>query len=79
MAIGSAPEIGKEFITGGKVYYPWIIDGVQHQLMYGDSKVIYICGRPDNVYSMFEWQCHKGCCSSENHNGKQDEGQGDEF
>lgn len=75
MAIGSAPEIGTEFRTGTKdINYPWVVDGVQHQLMHGDSKVIYICGRPDNVYCMFEWQCHKGCCSSENHSGKQAQG-----
>jgi len=45
-----------------KAHYPWVVDGVQHQLMWGDSEIIYICGRPGNIYSMFEWRCHKGCC-----------------
>lgn len=63
MAIGSAPEVGREFLTGAKhANYPWVVDGVQHQLMLGDSKVVYICGNPNNIYSKFEWQCHKGCC-----------------
>ena len=63
MAIGSAPEVGREFLTGAKhANYPWVVDGVQHQLMWGDSKVVYICGHPNNIYSKFEWQCHKGCC-----------------
>jgi len=77
VAIGSEGEIGVKFLTGTEnINYPWIVDGVQHQLMHGDSKVIYICGRPDNVYCRFVWQCHKGCCSSEDHNGQQDEGEG---
>jgi len=61
VAIGSAPEIGKEFLTGGKVHYPWIIDGVQHQLMLGDSKVVYVKGRPDNIYPAGdEWEYSEG-------------------
>jgi hypothetical protein len=63
MAIGSAPEIGATFLTGAdKAHYPWVVDGVQHQLMWGDSEIVYICSRPENIYSQFEWRCHKGCC-----------------
>jgi len=51
MALGSAPEIGKNFVLGAKdISYPWIIDGKQHQLMHGEAKIGYIAGRPDNVY-----------------------------
>lgn len=65
MAIGSEGEIGVEFRTGSKnIHYPWIVDGVRHQLMHGDSKVVYICGRPGNLYPRLEWECHKGCCGS---------------
>jgi hypothetical protein len=65
VAIGSAPEIGTEFRTGtDNITYPWVVNGVRHQLMYGDSKVVYICGRPDNLYPQLEWECHKGCCGS---------------
>jgi hypothetical protein len=51
MAIGSEGEIGVEFRTGSKdIHYPWIVDGVQRQLMHGDSKLCFIAGRPDNIY-----------------------------
>jgi len=78
VAIGSEGEIGKQFNTGVKdIHYPWVVDGIQYQLMQGDAKVVYICGRPDNVYPRFEWSCQKGCCTSKEYNGKQDEGKGD--
>jgi len=65
VAIGSEGEIGVEFRTGTKdINYPWVVNGVRHQLMHGDSKVVYICGRPSNLYSRFEWECHRGCCVS---------------
>ena len=62
MAIGSEGEIGKTFITGGKdIHYPWIIDGVQHQLMLGDSKLVYVKGRPENIYPAGdEWEWSSG-------------------
>jgi len=62
MAIGSAPEIGTEFRTGTKdINYPWIVDGVQHQLMLGDSKLVYVKGRPENIYPAGdEWEWSSG-------------------
>lgn len=51
MAIGAAPEIGAEFRTGtDDIHYPWIVDGVLRHLMYGDSTIGFVAGRPDNVY-----------------------------
>lgn len=62
MAIGSEGEIGVEFRTGSEnIHYPWIIDGVHHHLMYGDSKIIYVKGRPDNIYPAGdEWEWSSG-------------------
>jgi hypothetical protein len=65
MAIGSAPEIGRSFVTGGIGHYPWVLpDGSTEQLMFGDSHLVFICGRADNIHppTHHSWQCHKGCC-----------------
>lgn len=51
MAIGSDGEIGVEFRTGvDDIHYPWIVNGERRQLMYGDSVIGFVSGRPDNVY-----------------------------
>jgi hypothetical protein len=63
VAIGSAPEIGAEFRTGTKdIHYPWIVDGKQNQLMYGDSKLVYVKGRPENIYPPegHDWEFSRG-------------------
>ena len=67
MAIGSAPEIGAEFRVGTKnIHYPWIVDGKQNQLMYGDSKLVYVKGRPDNIYPPegHDWEFSRGVFAS---------------
>jgi hypothetical protein len=67
VAIGSEGEIGKTFITGGKnIHYPWIVDGKQNQLMYGDSKLVYVKGREDNVYPPegHDWEFSRGVFAS---------------
>ena len=51
MAIGSEGEIGVTFLTGAEgIHYPWIVDGEQRQLMHGEAKLVYVLGRPDNIY-----------------------------
>lgn len=53
MAIGSAPEIGVEFRTHDAavpIHYPWIVDGVVRQLMYGEARLGFVPGREGNVY-----------------------------
>lgn len=53
MAIGSAPEIGVEFLTHdgkSKIHYPWIVDGVVRQLMYGEATLGFVRGLEGNVY-----------------------------
>jgi hypothetical protein len=65
MALGSAPEIGRTFVVGSNVnFYPWVRDdGTTEQLMFGDSELVFICGRPDNILPppQHTWRCHKRC------------------
>lgn len=54
MAIGSAPEIGREFITGGEHrfdLYEWMNpDGTAGYIQRGYAKLCFIDNRPQNVY-----------------------------
>lgn len=52
MAIGSAPEIGVTFRQhdgSSAIDYPWIVDGVVHQLMHGEARLGFVPGREGNV------------------------------
>lgn len=63
MAIGSSPETGKEFRTGTKdIHYPWIVNGELQFLMHGDSKLVYVRGRKENIFPppTFAWEFSRG-------------------
>ena len=59
MAIGSAPEPGRQFRTGtDNIYYEWVVDGQLLPLMTGEAVIVYIPGRPDNhlpAHPHWEW------------------------
>ena len=59
MAIGSAPEPGRQFRTGtNNIYYEWVVDGELLPLMTGEAVIVYVPNRPDNHlpdHSRWEW------------------------
>ena len=63
MAIGSEPEIGTTFRIGTRdIHYPWIVDGVVQFLMHGDSDLVFVRGRKNNIYppAHYTWKFSNG-------------------